>query len=507
MQEIIAKLEKKRDKIKQGAGLNALELQHKKGKLSARERVEKLLDPGTFFEIDLFSKPVTTTFSVDEKTIRGDGLVAGYGEVNGRALCVWSQDATILGGTVGTIHGVKMVKTLKRALKNRIPCVGIIDSDGLRVEDVITTPTKYSFDHYMYTQTLASGVIPQISLIMGQCKGPAAISAQLSDFIFMVKNTSYSCVCVDEDKNEMRKTTAAMHFKNSGCCDVLADNDAQCIEKARELLNLLPLNNKTKAPFKDTQDDLLREVPELMDIVPVNSRKGFLANDFIKAIADNGYFFEIKGGWAKNLVVGYSRFAGKPAGIIASNPRIKAGCMDVNSADKLTRFVRFCDAFNIPVVYLADTPAFLPAVKQERNAIIRHGAKVVFTNRVASVPQMQIYIRKCYGGGNLAMPGSNLEGDLGLAWPAAEIMLMNPEGAVSIIYRKEIAGAENPKEEYKKRVENFKAKGASENVWEAMSPQDYIEPKDTRIKIIKSLKFIEGKTEETHWKKHDNMPL
>jgi len=508
MEKKAQKIEELRLELLQGGAPEAVEAQHKAGKLTARERIERLLDPGTFYEIEMFSNPITTGLPIDKERIRGDGLISGYGEVNGRPICVWAQDAMVLGGRVGIVHGAKIVTLIERALKVGIPYVGMIDSEGMRVEEMITTPTNYSYDRLMHVQTMASGVIPQISLIMGPCVGAAAISAQLCDFVFMVRDTSYACVSTPPNGigwDEMGG--ASMHFKTSGCCDVLADGDEDCIKKAREFLSLLPLNNREKAPEIDSRDDPDREVPELFDIVPVDSKKPYRAQDVITKIVDNKHFLEIKGGWATNLVVGFGRFGGKSAGIIANNPRIMGGCLDVDSADKLARFVRFCDAFNIPLVYLADTPAFLPSVEQERKGIIRHGAKAVFSNSVATTPQMQVYLRKCYGGGNLAMPGNNLGGDFGLAWPTAEILLMHAEGAVSIIYRKEIEAAENPKEEFKKRVAEFKNAGAVENLWEAITVQDYINPKDTRLKIIRTLKILEGKKEETHWKKHDNMPL
>jgi len=508
MLEKIRKIEALRSELMQGGGAKAVDRQHRAGKLTARERIEKLLDRGTFYEIEMFLKPAETGIGIDKKTMRGDGLISGYGEVNGRPVCVWAQDATVFGGRAGIVHGAKIVTLLERALKARIPCVGLIDSQGVRVEDMITMPTNYSYDRLLYIQTVASGVIPQISLIMGPCLGAAAISAQLSDFVFMVRDVSYTYISSPPEGVSSDKMGGAdMHFKNSGCCDVLADGDEDCLEKARELLSFLPINNSEKAPDIDTGDDPNREVPELFDIVPVDSKKAYRVHDVIIVIADNGRFFEIRGGWATNLVIGFARFGGKSVGIIANNPQVLGGCLDVDSADKLARFVRFCDAFNIPLVYLADTPAFLPAIEQEHKGIIRHGSKAIFSNSVATTPQIQVYLRKCYGGGTLAMPGNTLGGDFGLAWPTTELLLMHPEGAVAIIYRKEIKSADNPNEEFKKRLVEFKNAGAVENVWEAKKLQDYINPKDTRSKIIRTLRILEGKKEETYWKKHDNMPL
>lgn len=507
MEEEIKKIEELRLKLLQSSP-QAVEAQHKAGKLTARERVEKLVDSGTFFEIEMFSKPIATGFAIDKQTTRGDGLISGYGEVTGRPVCIWAQDATVLKGRFGFTHLAKMVTLMERALKARIPCIGLIDSEGIRVEDMISTPTNYSYDKLIHVQTTASGIIPQISLIMGPCIGTAAISAQLSDFVFMVRNTSYSCALASPEGVGLDEIGgAAMHYKDSGCCDVLADNDEACIEKARDLLSYLPLNNCEKPSEVDTGDSPNREVPELCEIVPVKGMKPYNVKDVINVIVDKGHFFEIKAGWAMNLVVGFARFGGKSVGIVANNPQIKGGCLDVDSADKLARFVRFCDAFNIPLIYLADTPAFLPSIEQEQRGIIRHGAKVVFSNSEATTPQIQIYLRKCYGGGGLAMPGTNLNGDFGLAWPTAEILLMYPEGAVAIIDRKEIASAENPKEEFNKRLAEFKSAGAVENVWEDHTVQDFINPKDTRSMIVKTLKMLERKREVSYWKKHDNMPL
>ena len=508
MHDKIQAIEALRLRLQQGGGPEAIDKQHRAGKLTARERVEKLLDPGTFLEIEPFSKPIDPGIEVDKHSIRGDGLVCGYGEVNGRTICVWSQDATVLGGTVGIIHGGKMVTLMERALKARVPCVGMIDSEGMRVEDILTTPTNYTYDRMMYLQTIASGVVPQISLIMGPCVGPATLSALLADFVFMVRNTSYALVSPPPPGANLYEIGGAdIHAKSSGCCDVLADKDEDCIDKVRELLDLLPLNNTTEMPTIDTGDDPEREVQELLDLVPANSKKSFSMHRAISLIVDNGKFVEIKRMWAMNLIVGFARMGGHSVGIIANNPQVKAGCMDVDSADKLARFVNFCDAFNIPLVYLADCPAFLPGIEQERRGIIRHGSKVVFSNSVASVPQVQIYIRKCYGGGNLAMPGNSIGGDLGIAWPISNVMLMHPEGAVSIIYRKEIAAAENREEEFKKRLSQFEDSGSVENVWEYFTVQNYINPKDTRSTIIKSLKALRSKVEERQWMKHDNMPL
>lgn len=507
MLEKIQKIEDLRVKLLQGGGSEAKEIQHKSGKLTARERIERLLDQGTFLEIDLFSKPINTGMEIDKNTVRGDGLISGYGEVNGRPICIWAQDATVLGGRAGITHLTKMVTLMERALKSRIPCVGIIDSEGLRVEDMITTPTSYSYGRMMDLQVKASGVIPQIALIMGPCVGAPSISAQLCDFVFMTRDSSYSCISLPKEVSPYEMGGAQMHFQNSGCCDVLADSDEDCIEKVKELLSLLPLNSSEKLAVVDTGDSPEREVPEVLDIVPDKSEKLYDMHRLINVFVDNRRFFEIRKGWAMNLIVGFARLGGRAVGIIANNPSVKGGCLDVDSADKLARFVRFCDAFNIPLVYIADTPAFLPAVEQEQKGIIRHGSKAIFSNSVATNPRVQIYVRKCYGGGNLAMPGSSLGGDFGLAWPIAELLLMQLGGAVSILYRKEISAAENPKEEFKKRLKEFQEAEAVGEIWEARTVQDIINPKDTRSKLIRVLETLENKVVETVSKRNDNMPL
>ena len=508
MENKIHEIEKLKREVAKGVDAQAVDAHRKAGKLTARERIERLLDHGTFCEIEMLCKPIEIGLRTHRKSTFGDGVIAGYGEVNGRPICVWAQDATVLGGRVGIVHGAKIVRVIERALKARVPCVGIIDSEGVRELEMMTIPTNYSYDRIMYAQVMASGVIPQISLIMGPCIGPAGISAQLSDFVFMVRDTSQAYITCPPERTVLKEIGKAdMHSKSSGCCDVLADGDEACLGNARELLGFLPLNNRESPPEMDTGDDPQREVPELFDIVPMDSRKPYDVHDVITKIADDGQFFEIRKGWATNLVVGFARFGGKACGLIANNPRIMGGCLDVDSADKLARFVRFCDAFRIPLVYLADTPAFLPGIEQERKGIIRHGSKVVLANSVASTPQVQIYLRKCYGGGNLAMPGNNLGGDFGLAWPTSELLLMHPEGAVAIIYRKEIAAADDPQEEFNKRLEQFKNAGAVKNIWESLSVQDFINPKHTRAKLITALEFLEGKEEIGYFKKHDNMPL
>ena len=386
--------------------------------------------------------------------------------------------------------------------------VGMFDSEGMRVVDVITTPTNYSYDGLMQIQTSASGIIPQLSLIMGPCIGAAALCAQLSDFVFMVRHTSYAYVSPPPPGISTDEMGGAwMHARNTGSCDVLCENDEDCLAKAKELLSFLPLNCWERPPVIDTGDDPEREIPELLDLIPSDTLKPYNMYQFISLIVDNGYFFEIKRYWAANLIIGFARMGGHPVGVIANNPQNKGGCLDVDAADKEARFARFCDAFDIPLVWICETPAFVPAVEQEHKGIIRHGSKQVYSNSETSVPMLTVYPRKAYGGGNLGMPGNLLGGDVGLAWPSAKILLMDPRGAASIKYRKEIEAAEDKEAELRQRTEEFKATSSTETIWEMVSLQDYIRPEQTRAKLIRYLRFLLNKKEERAPRKHDNIQL
>lgn len=510
MREQVQGIEKVRDRIMQGGGPEEIEKQHRQGKLTARERIEKFLDPGSLAEHEAFTRPTVTGLDIDKQaqSMRGDGIVVGYGRVDGRPLCVCAQDATVFGGRVGTMHGAKMTVMMERALRARIPFVGMIDSEGVRLEDVITTPTNYSYDGMMYFQTLASGVIPQLSLVMGSCVGAAALSAQLADFLFMVRGTSHAYLSSPPPGVSADKMGGAfMHARNTGSCDVLCENDEDCLAKAKELLSFLPLNCWERPPVIDTGDDPEREEEEFIDLVPTDTLKVYDMYRFISLMVDNGDFFEIKRYWATNLITGFARLGGHPVGIIANNPQSKGGCLDIDAADKEARLVRFCDAFNIPLVWICETPAFLPAVEQEHGGIIRHGSKQVYSNSEASVPKLTVYPRKAYGGGNLGMPGNLLGGDVGLAWPSAKILLMDPQGAASIKYRREIEAAEDKEAELKQRTQEFKAMSSTETVWEMVTLQDYVRPEQTRAKLIKYLRLLLNKKQERVWRKHDNIQL
>ncbi len=510
LKEKLTALEKMRHRLSQGGSLARIARHRARGKLTARERINRLLDSGTFQELDFWGTPMATGTLIDYKKGPADGVAVGYGAMNGRPVYVWSQDATVFGGTVATVHARKITMVMEKAIQASVPIIGIIDSEGPRIEDAIQYYRFYSPESMVYFQTLASGVIPQISLIMGPCIGEMAISSSMADFVFMVKNTSYMHVVPPPDKKTSEELgSASVHVEDTGCCDVFTEDDEDCLQKCRELLSYLPSNNKEKPPVVLTGDDPNRREKDLLEIVPFNMKKAFDMRRIISLIVDNSAFFEIKQRWATNLITVFARLDGQTVGIIANNPQSLGGSMTLDAADKMARFVRFCDAFNVPLIWLADTPAFLPAVEEETRGLIRHGCKVVFSNVEASVPQITIAIRKLYGGGGVAMPGTTLGGDLDIAWPSVERGLMGAEAAASIIYRKEL-GALKDKDEaalrelHARRVSEMqqRLKGL-EREW----GQEFIDPRDTRPFLIKALQTFAHRAESRPQRKHENMRL
>ena len=494
--------------IEQG-DLEAVKRQHDNGKLTARERVGRLLDPSSFEELDSWHRPYETGFDIGEEMGRGDGVVVGYGLVDKRPVTVWAQDATVMGGTVGTVHARKVNMIMENALNARTPIVAIFDSEGLRAYDVIQYPEFYSTSAMARFQTISSGVIPKISLIMGPCCSDMAIIAALGDFIFMVRDHSYMHLRPPPPGTTSQEIGDPLnvHAKLSGCCDVLANNDEECLLKCRQLLSYLPLNNMENPPAVDTGDDPNRREEELLELVPVDSSKPYNMYKLISLIVDKSEFFEIRRYWAGNLITGFARLDGDTVGIIANNPQDRGGCMTLDAADKMSHFVRFCDAFSIPCIWLADTPAFLPAVDEERRGLIRHGSGMILANTEATVPRITIFIRKAYGGGRLAMPGQFLMGDLQVAWPTYEPGLMGAEGAVSILYKKELAGIKDEKareEQKKKRVEEMQW-GLDMLLRE--STQKFIDPRDTRLFLIRALKWLKNRQQDLPPKKHENIRL
>ena len=505
MRDRLNTIERKR---KQSQSVSSSRITQEPGKRTARERINRLLDRGSFQELDLWTSAVTTGFPIDSTEYPTDGVITGYGTVNKKPVYVWSQDAAILNGTIGLIHGKKIMFVMEKALQARVPIIGIIDSEGERAEDSIQYPRFFSIEAICHQTVMASGIIPQISLVMGKGIGELALLSQLTDFVFMVRGSSNIYVAMETECDAAEDIgTAWIHSTRTGCCDLLAENDDDCISKCRALLAYLPLNNEEKAPQVKTKDSVDRREEQLLDLVPLNSAKTYSMYKLISLITDDGKFLELKRYWAQNLIVGIASFGGMVTGIVANNPQNKAGCMELDASDKMARFVRFCDAFNIPLVWLADTPAFLPAVEQEQRGLIRHGCRVIFANSEATVPQITVVIRKLYGGGALAMPGIQLNGDLIVAWPSMERGLMGAEGAVAIIYRGELTSIADEEERSKRKKELVEYMRQRIEMIQSESSQDYIDPRDTRKVIICALQTLVNKKWKLYPRKHENIRL
>lgn len=506
MQEKLDAFRKERELIERGEP-QSVKRQHEKSRLTARERVNRLLDPESFEEIEMWQRPYETDF-VSNRFGQGDGIIVGYGTLNGRPVSVWAHDATFMGGSVATVHARKLNMIMESGLYNRTPIIGIFDSDGLRADDAIQHPDFYSFSSIAYFQTLASGVIPKIGLVMGPCTGELAIIAGLCDFIFMVRNSSFMHLMPPPSGTESQGVDDSWEVQTKvGSCDVLTENEEDCLLKCRQLLSYLPLNNTEGSPVVSAGDDPDRREEELLDIVPVNSRKLFDMYKLISLVVDKGELFEIKRHFARNLITGFARLDGHTVGIIASNPQFMGGCMSLDAADKMSRFVRFCDAFNIPLIWIADTPAFVPAVDEETRGLIRHGSRMIMANSEATVPRITVAVRKHFGGGRVAMPGPFLSSDLSVAWPTHEPGLMGAEGAVSIIYRKEIEAIPDEilrKEWEKKRIEEMRW---SLDMQVREATQKIIDPRETRPFLIRSLAWLRNRRQNLPYKKHENIRM
>ena len=518
MREKLEELVQRRAGLTQGGSSRAVDRQHQRGKLTARERIARFLDPGSFVELDLWAKSRATGFAIDERELPADGVITGYGDVYGRPVYVYAQDFTVLGGTMGSTGAKKIIKVMRRALESRVPCIGLVDSGGVRVQDAVTRSMFDGYPSMFYYHTLSSGVIPQITLMMGPCAAGAAYSPALTDFVIMVKHTSYMYVAsptlikaaqfVETDDQSLGG--ALVHSTISGCCDLVAENDEDCLLKTRELLSFLPLNNAQRPPAYKSDDDPNRRAEALLDIVPTDSGEPYDMHDIITHVVDNNYFFELRPDYAPNMITGFGRLDGHSVGFVANNPQALAGAIDIDASDKEARFIRFCDAFNIPLVFLVDTPAYLPGVDQEHGGILRHGAKVLYAISEATVPMITVYVRKAYGGGNHAMCSGPLGSDLLLAWPTAELGLMSPEGAVAIIYRKEIAAAPNPDELRAQRIEEYKSTFGKFPYHAAAMQwvEKIIDPRDTRPMLIDALRRLAEKQKgDRPWKKHGLIPL
>lgn len=505
MLEKLQQIEDDRKRIKLGGGVEAIERQHQLGKLTARERIEKLVDPGTFKEVEAWVTATYKDFGATEQAPPADGVITGYAEVNSRPIYLWAQDATTLGGTVATQHAKKITVMQDRALRARIPIIAMIDSEGIRAEDAIDSLSVFWFPIMAYFLTQSSGVIPQICLIMGPCVGELALLTALHDFVFMVRNTSYMHVAPPPQGVSAEELGGTrFHSRFSGCCDLVAENDAECIEKAKELLGFLPQNNTENAPVVDTGDDPNRRDEELLDIVPVNPSKPYDMHNVIRHIVDNGNYFEIKRSFATNKTIGFARLDGRVVAIIGNNPISKGGCEDIDSTDKQVRFTRFCDNFHIPHIFLADTPAYVAQKDEELRGIIRHGSRTLYANTEASVPRPTITLRKSYGGGQLAMNPPALGCDLAVAWPTLERALMGARSAISIIYKRQMEAADDPEAVYERAVPDF-----SQRIKRItrQAVDEFIDPRDTRPYLIQALRMLSNKKWDFEPRKHGNLPL
>ena len=510
----IERLRSVREEAKLGGGLERIEAHHKRGRLTARERLDLLLDRGSFREVDAFVTHRTTDFGLDEKQFLSDSVVTGWGTIDGRLVYVFSQDFTVFGGSLGEVHAEKVCKIMDMAMKTGAPVIGLNDSGGARIQEGVVSLGGYA-DIFL-RNTLASGVIPQISAIMGPCAGGAVYSPALTDFIFMVKGSSYMFVTgpdvvksvTAEEVSFEDLGGASVHSATSGVCHYVAENEADCLFLIRKLLGYIPQNNMEDPPFAKSVDDSLREDAALDSIIPENPNKPYDIKEVIAKIVDNGEFFEIHADYAPNIVVGFARLGGHSVGIVANQPAVLAGVLDINASEKGARFIRFCDCFNIPIVTFEDVPGFLPGVKQEHGGIIRSGAKLLYAYCEATVPKLTVITRKAYGGAYDVMSSKHIRGDLNLAWPTAEIAVMGPDGAVNIIFRKELAEAEDPLAKKAELVQMYREKFANPYVAASRGYiDDVIEPRETRPRLINGLELLAHKRDSNPQKKHGNIPL
>jgi len=510
----IDQLNKLRIQSRAGGGEKRIEVQHSKGRLTARERIDLLLDKGSFRETDAFVEHRTHDFNLDKQKFLGDSVVTGWGTIEGRLAYVFSQDFTVFGGSLGEVHAEKICKIMDMAIKNGAPVIGLNDSGGARIQEGVVSLGAYA-DIFL-KNTLASGVIPQISAIMGPCAGGAVYSPALTDFIFMVRNSSYMFVTgpdvvktvTHEEIDFEGLGGASVHSEISGVCHLAADSEADTLYLIRKLLGYLPQNNMEDPPYVLNNDDNLRMDENLNSIVPDDPSKPYNMKDVIQMLVDIDTFYEIHEAYAQNIVTGFARLGGHSIGIVANQPALLAGVLDINSSDKAGRFVRFCDSFNIPILTLVDVPGFLPGTTQEHGGIIRHGAKLLYAYCEATVPKLTVITRKAYGGAYDVMSSKHIRGDINLAWPTAELAVMGPDGAVSIIFRKELQEADDPVARKVELVKDYREKFANPYVAAARGYiDDVIEPQETRPRLINALEMLSNKRDSNPAKKHGNIPL
>jgi propionyl-CoA carboxylase beta chain len=510
MHEIIRQLEEKRERARMGGGVKRIKAQHSKGKLTARERIELLLDADSFEEWDMFVEHRCTDFGMEEQTTPGDGVVTGYGTINGRLVFVFSQDFTVFGGSLSASHAAKICKIMDKAVQVGAPVIGLNDSGGARIQEGVDSLAGYA--EVFQRNVMASGVVPQISLIMGPCAGGAVYSPAMTDFIFMVKDSSYMFVTgPDVVKTVTHETVtseelggAITHSTKSGVADLAFENDVEALLQLRRFMDFLPASNKEKPPVRPTSDSPERIEYSLDTLIPDNANKPYDMKELILKVVDEADFFEVQPNYAGNIIVGFARMEGRTIGIVANQPMVLAGCLDIASSIKAARFVRFCDAYNIPLVTFVDVPGFLPGTAQEYGGIIKHGAKLLYAYAECTVPKITVITRKAYGGAYDVMSSKHLRGDVNFAWPTAEIAVMGPKGAVEIIFRADIGDAEKiaaRTEEYRQKFANPFIAGHRGFI------DDVIMPRNTRKRICRSLAMLKDKDVKNPWRKHGNIPL
>lgn len=510
MKEVIKELENRREMARNGGGKKRIEAQHRKGKLTARERLDILLDESSFEEFDMFVQHRCNDFDMDKNRPFGDGVVTGWGTINGRKIYVYSQDFTVFGGSLSETHAQKICKIQDMALRNGAPIIGLNDSGGARIQEGVASLAGYG--EVFQRNITASGVIPQISVIMGPCAGGAVYSPAITDFVFMVRDTSYMFVTgpdvvktvTNERVSAEELGGAFVHAHKTSVADAAFENDIETLKEVRRLIDFLPLSNKTAPPYRPTYDHAERIEKSLDSLLPVNPNTPYDMHELIVVLADEGDFFELQKDFAKNILIGFIRLEGRTIGVVANQPMILAGCLDIGASRKAARFIRFCDAFEIPILTLVDVPGFMPGVSQEHGGIIKHGAKLLFAYGEASVPKVTVITRKAYGGAYDVMSSKHLGGDINYAWPSAEIAVMGAKGAVEILYRSQL----NEKEKINQYIARYQERFSNPFVnAEKGFIDDIIMPHSTRKRICRAFSLLREKNVEKIWKKHDNIPL
>ena len=510
----VDRLQEMREQARLGGGQARLDRQHAKGKLSARERIEGLLDPGTFRELDMFAAHRTVGFGMEEQQYLSDSVVTGWGKVDGRLVYLFSQDFTVFGGSLGEVHAEKVCKVMDLAMKNGAPVIGLNDSGGARIQEGVVSLAAYAY--VFLRNVLASGVVPQISAIMGPCAGGAVYSPAMTDFILMIKGSSFMHITgpdviravTREEVTSEELGGAMVHNATSGVAHFAAEDEEDGFYQIRKLLSYLPQNNMEDPPFVPTDDPDDRMDQALDTLLPGNPNKPYDVKEVIRRVVDDGDFFEVQAHWAQNIIIGFARLGGAAVGLVAQQPMVMAGVLDIDSSTKAARFVRFCDCFNIPIITFEDVPGFLPGVAQEHAGIIRHGAKLLYAYCEATVPKITIITRKAYGGAYDVMSSKHIRGDINYAWPSAEIAVMGPEGAVNVIFRHQIGAAEDPEAERERLVHEYRDTFANPYVAAARGYiDDVIEPRETRPRLVEALQMLQNKRDSNPPKKHGNIPL